>query len=80
MLAAAGDGQISSLIPGAGPKLTGLAMSYCGHLSASPLQQPSAPSDIYTTAVGVETIRVNVPVRIGKGTVAVATWTYTVRV
>lgn len=41
-------------------------MSYCGHLSASPLQPPSAPSDVYAAAIGVETMRVNVPVRMGK--------------
>lgn len=41
-------------------------MSYCGHFSASPLQPPSAPSDIYTTTIEVETMRVNVPVRMGK--------------
>lgn len=41
-------------------------MSYCGHFSASPLQPPSAPSDIYTPATEVETMRVDVPVRMGK--------------
>lgn len=38
-----------------GPRLTELAMSYCGHLPASPLQPPSAQNDIYNTiAIGDE--------------------------
>lgn len=55
-------------------------MSYCGHFSASPLQPPSTPSDIYLHCrhwSGDDAGKCSF--EDGKGAVGTPTWTYTVQ-
>lgn len=55
-----------SLKLGAGPKLTELALSYCGHFPASPFQPPNAQNDIYDTTIEADPVKYSC--EDGKGT------------